>query len=206
MKAGTPLARDVAALEAALEPGLLLVHDATLPSASTIVAGEPVRGSWWAHASGKRLFAALEGLEDRGVVVAPLVLGKQTLVHPRLLGALVAACRAREPWQLAALGMRPAEILGLLERVETEGAIRGLSSGDRADGKKLSAALLVLGRQEHGERGAHETVLESWASFAKRAVRDTIGTPASGRAALEASAEGWDATRPLFPWQAKRRR
>jgi hypothetical protein len=204
MKAEPGLARDTLAIERALEQhGLLLVHDAKLPSASAIVAGEPVHGSWWAHPSGKRLFGALEALEDRGLVTAPLLLGKITLVHPRLVPSLVAACRARERWQLAALGMRAAEILALLDRIEQSGEVRDLSASDRGDGKKLAAALLVLGRQEHGERGAHVTVLESWAHFTKRRSIPELPATTAGRAALEAAVHGWTAPK-LFPWSPKR--
>ena len=32
--------------------GLLLEHDKELPSVTLLVAGEPIRGSWWGHALG----------------------------------------------------------------------------------------------------------------------------------------------------------
>ena len=48
-------------LEALLaKHGLLLVHDAKLPSATTCIAGAPVPGSWWGHAQGKLIYETLE--------------------------------------------------------------------------------------------------------------------------------------------------
>src|SRR5581483_2271004 len=35
--------------------GLWLVSDPRLPSLATVVAGEPVRGSWWAHPESQRI-------------------------------------------------------------------------------------------------------------------------------------------------------
>ena len=50
--------------------GILLQHDQVLPSASAIVAGEPVRGSWWAHPMAHPIYDALNALEDDGHAAA----------------------------------------------------------------------------------------------------------------------------------------
>jgi hypothetical protein len=68
-----------------------------VPNVAEAVAGETIRGSWWAHAQGKRIFAALRTLEDSDEVLAcRLVDGKKTFVHARLWPALV-RCAQRFP-------------------------------------------------------------------------------------------------------------
>jgi hypothetical protein len=62
-----------------------------VPSIAEAVAGEPIRGSWWAHPRGHDIFAALAALDDRDdVVCCKLVDAKVTFVHRRLWPALVA--------------------------------------------------------------------------------------------------------------------
>jgi hypothetical protein len=63
----------------------------TVPSLAAEVAGEPIRGSWWAHPKSHAIFAALSALDDRDdVVFTRLVDGKLTIVHARLWPALAA--------------------------------------------------------------------------------------------------------------------
>jgi len=78
-------------------------------------------------------------------------------VHDRLLPALYAVGRAREPWQTR--GLSPAA-RKLLQRVDRDGRVR--ASGAAA--KQLQLRLLVNARDEHTESGRHETVLEPWPS------------------------------------------
>ena len=52
-------------LAAALEKyGLLLLQDKKLPSAVTIIVGEPVAGSWWSHPRAHEIFRELEKIDD----------------------------------------------------------------------------------------------------------------------------------------------
>lgn len=196
---------DAGRLWAALDAhGLLLVHDAALPSASCIIAGEPVRGSWWSHPAGKRIFGALASLEDRSVAVVPLVRNKQTLVAPRLVPALVAACGARDAWQRGKLDRAGT---ALLRRIENAGLVRAdaLLPAQRLLGKKLAAALLCASRQEHTERGAHATVLESWSHLGARTGQPPLATAELGRRAIEEGIASWaprDAR--TLPWQLAR--
>ena len=44
--------------------GLLYLQDARRPSVATIVAGAPVKGSWWGHRAGHAIFAVCEALEE----------------------------------------------------------------------------------------------------------------------------------------------
>jgi len=61
-----------------------------VPSLAEAVAGEPIRGSWWAHPKGSEIFQALEAASDsRDVLCFRLVAGKITFVHRRLWAALV---------------------------------------------------------------------------------------------------------------------
>lgn len=62
------------------------------PSVAEMVAGGPVRGSWWAHPKGREIFAALRAIEaSPDVLTCRLVDGKVTYVHRRLWPALVRA-------------------------------------------------------------------------------------------------------------------
>src|ERR1700678_377059 len=61
-----------------------------VPSLAETIAGAPIRGSWWAHPQGRRIFAgtrAVRGCPD--VLVCRVVGGKITYVHRRLWAALV---------------------------------------------------------------------------------------------------------------------
>ena len=62
--------------------GILLESDARLPSVAGLVAGEPVRGSWWGHPRGQNIYRIAGWLgEHPDVVVSKLVSGKVTYVH-----------------------------------------------------------------------------------------------------------------------------
>jgi hypothetical protein len=61
-----------------------------VPSLAEAIAGEPIRGSWWAHPKGRAIFRAAEALsESDAVLVCKLVADKVTYVHRRLWPALV---------------------------------------------------------------------------------------------------------------------
>jgi len=61
-----------------------------VPSLADAVAGETLAGNWWAHAQGKRIFAATRAVRDaRDVLVCRLVDGKVSFVHARLWPSLV---------------------------------------------------------------------------------------------------------------------
>jgi hypothetical protein len=61
-----------------------------LPNLAEYIAGESIHGSWWGHASGRKIFAVINDLLESGDVVATrLVEGKITLIHRRVWPALV---------------------------------------------------------------------------------------------------------------------
>ena len=69
---------------------VLLSARGSLPSLAEAIAGEPIRGSWWGHSAGNRIFRLCEALDDSGEAITfKLLDGKVTYVHRRLLPALV---------------------------------------------------------------------------------------------------------------------
>lgn len=163
-------------LRALRKHGLLLMHDALLPSVSSLVAGEAVRGSWWAHPASHDIYHVEEELKDHAdVVVVKLVSGKDTFVHRRHWPALLALANAREPWQLDGL---PPRARKLLDAVDASSALRTDAvprmGGPKKDSpgeaaRELERRLLVHAEEMHTESGAHYKRLETWRRWARRA-------------------------------------
>ena len=77
---------------------MLQSAEGPLPNLAEQIAGEPISGSWWGHASGHEIFAALTRLLDSSEVIATrLVNGRITLIHRRLWPALVRSPTASRP-------------------------------------------------------------------------------------------------------------
>jgi hypothetical protein len=75
-----------------------------VPSVAEIVAGEPIRGSWWGHPASHQIYAVLNELADSpDVVRLRLLAGKVTLVHRRLWPSLVRLSHRFPPDALTAL-------------------------------------------------------------------------------------------------------
>jgi len=63
-----------------------------VPSLAAVIAGGPIRGSWWSHPKSHEIFAVTRAIRDsEDVLVCRLVRGKITFVHRRLWPALVRA-------------------------------------------------------------------------------------------------------------------
>lgn len=63
-----------------------------VPRMSEVIAGEPIRGSWWGHPKGGEIYSVLGVLQaSPDVLVCRVVNGKITLVHRRLWPALIRA-------------------------------------------------------------------------------------------------------------------
>lgn len=182
-------------LEALRRFGVLLESDAKLPSVASLVAGGPVRGSWWGHPKGREIFLVADQLTDHPDVIATkLVSGKVTFVHRRVWPAVVAVGRSREPWQLEGLS---AQARSLLARVVRQGELRtdrivspraaragSISTGEAA--RELETRLLVHAASVHTESGAHARRLESWEHWAGRVgFSDEAMTAQGGREELE---------------------
>ena len=72
------------------------------PRLTEEIAGEPIKGSWWAHPQSRRIFSILSAVTDsKDVLVCRLIDGKITLVHRRLWPALVRLSNRFAPAQLA---------------------------------------------------------------------------------------------------------
>ncbi len=191
---------------------ILLATDRRLPSVTTLVAGEPVRGSWWGHPSAHAIFQVLEQLAvHRDVAVTKLVSGKVTYVHRILWSALIGVGSAREPWQLDGLTPAAGSLLGL---IATDGSLRTdrlpPSSGidPKAAGeaiRELERNLLICSQQIHTSRGAHAKLLESWERWASRVgfVEERL-KPSEGRRKLEEALLNLNRRyggRGRLPWQ-----
>jgi hypothetical protein len=180
--------------------GLLLETDAKLPSLVALVAGGPVRGSWWGHPLGHTIFATGEALFDnhkRDVLLTKLVSGKTTWIHRRLWPALLAAAGSREAWQTEGLSR---EARALLAEVERDGQAR--ASGGVA--RELEIRLLARGEQEHTASGRHAKVLEAWPLWAQRVRVTPAPSAAEGRRQLEMTLDALNArfeARGRLPWQ-----
>jgi hypothetical protein len=171
--------------------GLLMKADARLPSVTTMVAGSPVSGSWWAHPLAHAIFFALRDLGDHGdVLLVKLVGGKDTFVHRRLWPEVAAIALSNEPWQTCGL---TAEAQKLLRKVEKDGSVE--CEGPAA--RLLEARLLVRGMQLHSHEGRHKKLLETWRNWAEHSAfsLDDLPPAAEAKRALE---EIWPKAK--WPW------
>ena len=149
--------------------GLLLEADAALPNVAALVAGAPVRGSWWSHPAGHAIFAVTEMLARHPDALATRLVGaKVTWVHRRLWPALLAVGSSGAPWQTK--GLSPAA-RRLLERLRSAGELA--ASGPAA--RELQERLLAVGTVVHTPAGHHETRLLAWERWT---ARDVLPPPA----------------------------
>lgn len=79
------------------------------PALTEAIAGAPIKGSWWGHPEGKRIFAVLSAVQEHDdILVCRLLAGKLTLVHRRLWPAVAALA-----------GQLPASTLARVRQVHT---------------------------------------------------------------------------------------
>jgi hypothetical protein len=77
---------------------------ASVPSLAQVVAGEPLKGSWWAHPKGNEIFLLSRAIRSSpDVLMCRLVDGKITYVHRRLWPALVKLAARFSKHRLAAV-------------------------------------------------------------------------------------------------------
>ena len=162
--------------------GLLLLNDPALPNLCRLVAGEPVRGSWWARPRAQEIFQVYEALEDHpDVLILKLISGKVTYIHRTLWPQIVAVGRAREPWQMKDLSAAARKLLATVDEAPVE-----LGRAKAAAATELDARMLVFSAQFHSESGAHVRRLECWDHWSNRTrFSPNSTTPASARKALE---------------------
>ena len=77
---------------------------AGVPSLAQVIAGKPLRGSWWAHPKGNEIFLLSRAIRSSpDVLVCRLVDGKITYIHRRLWPAVVSLAGRFPKQRLAAL-------------------------------------------------------------------------------------------------------
>ena len=90
-----------------------------IPNVAELVAGEPIKGSWWGHPAGHAIFEAINELADSpDVARLRMVKGKITLVHRRLWPALVRVADRIPAAELTAIGEEHTES-GAHRKIET---------------------------------------------------------------------------------------
>jgi len=155
--------------------GLLLESDAALPSVASLVAQEPIRGSWWGHPRAHAIFQANEQLAAHPDVIAcKLISCKVTYVHRSRWPALFAVANSHEPWQLSRISPAARSLLAKVMReeiVRTDRVQKSRGAKSKAPGeaaRELEKRLLVYSEEMHTETGAHAKVLETWEHCAQR--------------------------------------
>jgi hypothetical protein len=195
---------------------LLLLADANLPSLTSIVAGEVIRGSWWGHSAGQRIFEISELLDqDSDILSLKLVGSKVTFVHRRLWPEVISVACAREPWQLSVLSDPAVKLLDLIDR---EGDIRvdqiadwPFSAKEELPGRvarEIEANILAFSESVHTERGAHAKRLTRWERWARGTRFDFATRPPSeeARGTLEqyvAELNQRFGANAYLPWKAR---
>jgi hypothetical protein len=140
-----------------------LGRHATVPSLTEALAGEPIRGSWWGHRRGDRIFALLSSLMESGEVASVKLLdGKVTFVHRDRWAALYRVVTDRD-FRAGRLASLSAAGKQLLTRVEKAGELQ-VEAG--AAKNELEKSLLVHAEQEHTDAGHHATVMRTWRKWA----------------------------------------
>ena len=153
--------------------GLLLQHDAVLPSFTGVALGEPVHGSWWAHPRANDIYDLLQSFRaESGNLSVKLVNGKLTFVARRLWPALAAIGKGTAAWQRDGLS-KDAETL--LAYVRKRGGVRAdqIDFVPGADLPKrfgeLEKRLLVHVESFHSDAGSHHKLFRSWPRYWKDA-------------------------------------
>ena len=136
------------------EAGVLLESaQGPIPNVAEMVAGEPIRGSWWGHPAGHAIYDVLNELADSpDVVRLRLVNGKVTLVHRRVWPALV----------------RISDRIGPARQPGP--------SHHRREASAIGPARLAAIEQEHTATGAHRNVELPYPSWVPSEVSEQAST------------------------------
>jgi hypothetical protein len=180
---------------------LLLDTDPKFPNVTALLAGETVRGSWWAHPKAHEMYRVASELRGHPDVLAiKLVSGKVTFIYRPLWMAVLAIGTAREPWQMRGLSKEAAT---LLRKVDKESSL--MSSGDAV--RELEGRLLVHAQSVHTERGFHKKQVQTWKSWTDSVQLGPVAlTPEEGKAQLESVVARLNkqfGARGTLPWQLK---
>lgn len=152
--------------------GVLLLTDRDLPSLTTIVAGGPVKGSWWGHPKGNLMYNLSNELMDQpDVLTLKLINKKVTFVQRRYWDSLVSIAAGEADWQMRNL---PIAARSLWKTVQTRHEIRADDPEFRKSPKEigklalhLEEKLLVYSESLHTDSGRHIRLLRTWKSVLK---------------------------------------
>ena len=119
-----------------------------VPNLAEAIAGERIRGSWWAHPKGHGIFLCTRTIrKSADVLVCRLVGGKVTYVHRRLWPALVRLADRFDAGRLAAIrevhtapGKHKVDITPFPDWVPGE----VISAAEELDGEDAASALAVV--------------------------------------------------------------
>ncbi|MGE0171859.1 MAG: hypothetical protein AB7T49_03705 [Oligoflexales bacterium] len=190
--------------------GLLLQVDGVFPSVAGIVAGRPIKGSWWSDPNAQGIFYVCgEVAEAPDIVVTRVVEGKVTFVHEKLWPALLAVGTSKEKWQIQKMAKRRK---ALLAEVESLGEFRvddPTPEIEKLDLKLTDAIrdferrLLVVTEQIHTESGAHTKIVRSWRHWSQeKGIVATLPSVSVAKEQLvDAAASLMKGKRPRLLWE-----
>lgn len=143
---------------------------ASLPVLAEAIAGRPLVGSWMAHPEAGRIYTIIGRVTRSDLVVAPLVLGMETICAASLGPAVERVARDPNRRQAARRKLPPLA-RRLLETIEAEGELRmdrwsAPTRTARPARLLLERQLLVRSTSLHTERGYHTSVVIPWTSSA----------------------------------------
>lgn len=178
--------------------GLILVHDQVLPSATGLIAGGPVSGSWWSHPQANTIYNALGAIEDR-VATVKLVCKKNTLVSEALWADLVAIGASNDRWQLDPL---TPDAIDLLAEVNSCDEPIVIDKSSRSAAKQIEERLLVWATEIHTESGHHVKAYGSWSRWSRLRNVTSHEKPEQARSRFEAVVADWPRAcgSKIFPW------
>jgi hypothetical protein len=143
-------------MEASALPGV--------PSFVEAVVGTKVKGSWWGHPQGKKIFNLGEAVADSGeVLMCKLLGGKRTWVH-RDSWPLVLRVVLDEAWVAQRSSDLSAAARKLLREVEETQKVVAPPPAPTA---ALEKAMLAHVMSEHTPSGKHVKVATAWKAWAR---------------------------------------
>jgi hypothetical protein len=177
--------------------GLLLMQDARIRSVVGILAGEPLRGSWWSHPASQAMFRCLEQVGDSpDVLTCRLLARKVTYLHRRLWPAFLTVAMSGESWQTDALSKAAKALLAAVQTV-------GIVAAKGPAARELQERLLVAAEEIHTETGRHELRLQTWAGWAASREPGTAMPLEAARESLERHTVAIGATSTALPWNTR---
>jgi hypothetical protein len=183
--------------------GVLLQAGSEFASVANLVAGETIRGSWWAHPQSNLIYWVCQDLEAHPrMTEARLIGGKVTQLWNTVWADVAAVAIERAPWQWRGVDDAASELVAhvdagpvRLDEIEWRGRRR---IGDVC--RLLEQRLLVKADEVHTATGRHSKVLGGWRAWWDMHATGRLPAPAAARRRLE-SLLGDSAGR--LPWKSR---